>query len=449
MKIRTASVALVTIAFGAVAACSRGASSTSDSVVSHDGGDGGAAGEAALHEALEELADEGGGSASGGRRSAEGPGLDAAALARLERRLGKLDPDDDIRCYALLGSYGATAPIRDAVSVAAFVDVLVVFAAHDLPAVRAAAVGLLSRLPAEHTSRAPFELWLMDLSPVVRRQAVLASVRRGDLRLKERAVSLARDPDPRVRRAVATALSGLTSDAAAAAVSTLFLDENSDVVREVTPAVAALPAPPVAMLLDATRHPNAVIRTCAATALGDLSRAGTYDTLVAVLGDPAWEPRVAAMRALVRLPEERLPEVMKLLLGIGADASRSRTDRFEAIQCLAECVTTPDLEVLSKIAADDKDHAVRLAAARTLLVHADPRGVRPLVSLLSAEIDDRNDMEDKDFVRLTADTTLREIVGSGVELPAHPDWPRAIPGLERIVSQPSFHYQAERLAEFW
>ncbi len=448
MKIRAASVALVTIAFGGVAACSRSTPSSSDSVISHDGSDAAAAGDAELHEAIEELADEGGGVA-GARRNAEGPGLDAAATARLERRLAKLDPDDDIRCYALLGSYGAAAPIRDPGAVGRLAEILIALAAHDTPSIRAAAIGVLARLPSEHTSRAPFELWLTDLSPAVRRQAVLASVRRADQKLKERTTVLVRDPDPRVRRAVATALRGVPTDAAAAAVATLFLDTNSDVVREVTPAIAALPAPPVAMLLDATRNPNPVIRTCAATALGDLSRPGTYETLVAVLGDPAWEPRVAAMRALVRLPEERLPDVMTLLLAIGADTARKRTDRFEAIQCLAECVTVPDLEVLSGIAAADKDHAVRLAAARTLLVHCDPRGIRPLVSLLSAEIDERNDEEDRDFVRLTADATLREIVGHEVELTERPDWARAIPALERIVADPGFHYQADRLAEFW
>lgn len=449
MRIRTASVALVTIAFGGVVACSRGTQSSSDSVISQDGGDGGAAGEAALHEAIEELADEGGAAASGARRGSAATAFDAAATARLERRLAKLDPDDDIRCYALLGSYGAAAPIRDAALVARLAELLVVLAVHEVPSIRAAAIGVLARLPAEHTSRAPFELWLTDLSPAVRRQAVLASVRRDDRQLKERTTALAGDPDPRVRRAVATALCGVPTEAAAAAVTALFLDANSDVVREVTPAIAALPAPPVAMLLDATRHPNPVIRTCAATALGDLSRSGTYDTLVAVLGDPAWEPRVAAMRALVRLPEERLPGVMSLLLSIGADATRKRTDRFEAIQCLGECVTVPDLEILSGIAAGDKDHAVRLAAARTLLVHGDPRGIRPLVGLLTAEIDDRNDEEDRDFVRLTADATLREIVGRTVELDAHPDWQRATPALERIVAEPTFSYHAERLAEFW
>jgi HEAT repeat protein len=369
-------------------------------------------------------------------------------VAAIRREIERLDPDDDAHAYSVLGRHGASLPVRDVLTANAFIDCLRELTTDREPRVRAAAIGLLGRVPTSLIPVLGLDGCATDKSPAVRRQVVLAIGRRGDETAKERCVIYTSDVDAGVRAGVARSLRGAQSAGCLAALMRLLNDSDTTVVDAAAESLQRTLPEATRGLYDACESTSPATRAGAARVLGALQPADAFVALDRLTRDHVWQVRADAIRALGQLPAPASEHAAHTLATIAVDTTLTRTDRFEAIQCLLGPMLGADLEALAAVARSDPDHALRLVAARILVAHHDKRGVAPLVELLGAEIDAKNDAEDRDFVRSTAEETLRAIdpVGTGRSRVA---WKTAIASVEARVASERFEYQPQHLTLFW
>jgi len=368
-------------------------------------------------------------------------------------RLADLDLRNEQAILRLLARYGIRAPLRSVPDAQRFFFRLEELQTHDRLAVRRAAVAVMARLPRvaipKHVD--PFSPLFGSDDPVIRREAVFGRSRHGVGAAGAEVARLANDADAEVRAQAVTAL-GWVQGPAARATLLAALDDGSDEVVcnagvSLARTVGSGPLPPE--LLRAAKSSRGRKRWAAAQVFASRRDAVAVQQLKPLTSDPAWDVRAVAIRGLGRVRRSAAGEAKDVLVSIAVDASRPRTDRFEAIQSLRNSARMADSDQLVRVARSDPDPVLRLVAARTVLASGDPRGLPPLVELLRTQVGEIADEEDTDFVRETAESTLRHVTEVTVAVSDYAHWRQALPEILVRMQPNSFSYSPRRLEEFW
>jgi HEAT repeat protein len=406
--------------------------------------------------------DEGSGKRAGGGGGARTGADNDAELsdtefdARLALRLAKVDVRIERSIFEALEGYGATAGQHRAKDCTRFIASAVRLASHENPVVRAAALAALGRVPAAALWTDPFAAAFDDHDPRVRREAVIGRTRQGLGNYARLVLRLSHDDDAGVRAAVAQALGVAGSAEANATLLVLFTDGADDVADAAAVCLGGrITGAPPAAVIEATKSENPRRRVAAARVLGEAHTPQCLAPHAHHADDPAWTVSCESIRGLARFGGDEAEAASARLLALAVDTSRTRSERFEALQALAHTEKTPDLDELLSVATKDADPALRLVAARTLLARADPRSCDALAALLYTEIGPHCDDEDRRFVRSTAFAMLLEAAGPKLKdrAPSTPDdaagWRRTLPEIEARIRAPDFEYAPAYLPERW
>jgi HEAT repeat protein len=347
----------------------------------------------------------------------------------------------------VLEACGAGEPPRSADALEQTIDALLDLARSEDAVVRRGAIAVLARIPEAELSTDPFRDALEDRDPQVRREAVIGRSRHELATNWESIVRAARDEDASVRAAAAQALGDVKRPEARTTLASLLADPSDDVVDAAAAVFARrlTQAPPPAVFA-AVHSERPRVRAAAARIFGDCHAAECLVPLAGLLDDTAWIVRREAIRQLARFPT---PAACARVAAVAQDGTRSRTDRFEALQALAHMESAPDVEPIALTAVKDPDPVLRLVAARTLLSRGDPRACPTLVNLLSTETGPHCDFEDRKFVRTTAAATLRAATGAAFGDADVEGWRRIAAEFSQRTREPEFTYSPEYLPERW
>jgi HEAT repeat protein len=297
---------------------------------------------------------------------------------------------------------------------------------------------------------AVFSMAFSDADARVRVEIVRALAVRGPAERADRLLAAAEDRDERVRKAAVVALGRVATPESRAVLLRSLADADGDVVRAAGGSLAHTLKEMPPELVAAASSERAIVRIASSQALAALGAKESLSALRKLSADPVDEVRREAIRGLGTLGEPHAAAAKGELERIAASGARSRTDRFEAIQSLAEGPLTPDAEILVRVTRDDEDPLLRVAAARTLVGRGDVRGIPVLVALVEPATQDGQPVGDDEARALAvsaASETLRAVAGAVPQSGEPTAWTSALPQLQAIVARPGFEYVPSRLAE--
>ena len=186
------------------------------------------------------------------------------------------------------------------------------------PVLRAEAIQALSATGAGDAQEALLDL-VSDKSPVVRAAVIGALARLEPDTFVAILSSLEPDPQWSVRAALATVLGTLPRDMAAARLQTMLGDSDLRVIPSVLNALTKIRAPNIeSVLLEGLNSEDAIVRTAAATNLGELKPAGADRALIAAYQfggrDTTYRARAAVLAALAKYGAPAATETLKAAL---------------------------------------------------------------------------------------------------------------------------------------
>jgi HEAT repeat protein len=391
--------------------------------------------------------------ASGG---GDGPVVEANAaavdFARLTHIVLTVDVEDEGAINRMLLGLGVGVRQRGNDTTRHVVESLTTLAQNERAAVRRGAIALLARMQPGRAVGDPFANAMIDADAGVRRQGVIGRTRHGvGLYWKQMTAHLA-DPDPGVRAAVAKGLGCVGNQGAREALAVLLRDSDDGVVEAAALSLAAGDASDAsAAAFEAAHSPRPNVRRAAAIVFSGGRSADALKQLVALAGDEATTVRREAVWGLSGVGGDAAVEARLAVEAIAFDAERrGRDERFEAIQGLARTKSEPNRDALLAVAEHDGDALLRLMAARTLALRGDSRALPLLVGFLGSASRAGLDEDEASFVRITADSVLRDLAGGARGARAAEDWRKSLPEMEaRFAKGRASDAPAKRLAQLW
>lgn len=242
--------------------------------------------------------------------------------------LGELGDQDSIRLILPLISAAPSNPMvgveairaagRLQASKAAALLAELAFKGDVSPMLRTEAIQALSATGAGDAQEALLDL-VSDKSPLVRAAVIGALARLEPETFITILSSLEPDRQWSVRAALATALGTLPRDMAATRLQAMLGDSDLRVVPAVLNSLAKIRAPNIeSVLLEWLKHEDAIVRTAAATNLGELKPVGAERALIAAYQfgerDTTYRARAAALASLATYGAGAAAETLKVAL---------------------------------------------------------------------------------------------------------------------------------------
>ena len=232
---------------------------------------------------------------------------------------------------------------------------------------------------------------LKDADAGVRRQAAAALGELGSARAVPGLIDALKDSDPGVRQRAIASLAEIGDPRAAAGLAAALKDASADIRARAASALGELQdAAAVEPLIAAARDTNVDVRRRSAIALGEIADQRALDVLTALMKDADAGVRRAAVRAIAEISGGGAGTTCRCA---GHIPIRIRT----SIPIQSESESQPESEIQIQIRGHQarpcgsaergqvcRGVTARLAVALTTPIGAQSRGVRDLVTALSA-----------------------------------------------------------------
>ncbi len=351
----------------------------------------------------------GGGGSGGGPSGSLGAFTGDTAVARGIERLLRAPEAETVSYVALHTSVDRAGYEDEPVK---FVAALRRLANSPRPTTRRAALACFGRLPSSEEDDAVLTDALRDDQPTVRREAVIAITRRCLDRRWGNLLPLVNDPDQAVRMAIAEGLAKVDQRMARDAVRGLLVDPSDVVACAAARAVGRQPGAalsPEVVVAACSGDPR--VRLAAARALAEAHSPDGLRALLELVDAAEAETRIEAIRGLERTGGAPASAALERVACTGARAREERVMALDALTTLKE-PAAPD--AVLRVATDDADPVVRLAASRTLLARNDPHAVKLLADLRRLRPGRGGNAADLELVRRVASDSLREAARAGI-----------------------------------